>query len=167
MKLSVLSNLFVRGELSNCKAYASGHFYFTVKDVESQLSGVMFRSYASRLGFVPKDGMKVILHGRISVYPARGQYQIYADDMVHRSMLAQEYIWECFANSFFTAQTKKINSEIEEVAKALAHRPNDASSSEHHAFIERLLLKIEALATTYPYLDFKNEIEQCNTQLAV
>ncbi len=79
---SVLSNLFLRGELSNCKAYASGHFYFTVKDMESQLSGVMFRSYASRLGFVPKDGMKVILHGRISVYPARGQYQIYADDMV-------------------------------------------------------------------------------------
>ncbi len=79
---AVLSNLFVRGELSNCKMYASGHFYFTVKDAESQLSGVMFRSYASRLGFVPKDGMKVILHGRISVYPARGQYQIYADDMV-------------------------------------------------------------------------------------
>ena len=78
----VLSNLFVRGELSNCKMYASGHFYFTVKDSESQLSGVMFRSYASRLGFVPKDGMKVILHGRISVYPTRGQYQIYADDMV-------------------------------------------------------------------------------------
>lgn len=78
----VLSNLFVRGELSNCKMYASGHFYFTVKDTESQLSGVMFRSYASRLGFIPKDGMKVILHGRISVYPTRGQYQIYADDMV-------------------------------------------------------------------------------------
>ncbi len=78
----VLSNLFVRGELSNCKMYASGHFYFTVKDLESQLSGVMFRSYASRLGFVPKDGMKVILHGKISVYPTRGQYQIYADDMV-------------------------------------------------------------------------------------
>ena len=78
----VLSNLFVRGELSNCKMYASGHFYFTVKDLESQLSGVMFRSYASRLGFVPKDGMKVILHGRISVYPTRGQYQLYADDMV-------------------------------------------------------------------------------------
>lgn len=78
----VLSNLFVRGELSNCKMYASGHFYFTVKDTESQLSGVMFRSYATRLGFVPKDGMKVILHGRISVYPTRGQYQIYADDMV-------------------------------------------------------------------------------------
>ncbi len=79
---AVLSNLFVRGELSNCKVYSSGHFYFTVKDVESQLSGVMFRSYASALGFVPKDGMRVIVHGRVSVYPTRGQYQIYADEMI-------------------------------------------------------------------------------------
>jgi len=78
----VLASLFVRGELSNCKLYSSGHLYFTVKDAESQLSGVMFRSYAARLGFVPKDGMKVILHGRVSVYPTRGQYQIYADDLV-------------------------------------------------------------------------------------
>ena len=79
---SVLSSLFVRGELSNCKLYTSGHLYFTVKDSESQLSGVMFRSYAAGLRFVPKDGMRVILHGRVSVYPARGQYQIYADEMI-------------------------------------------------------------------------------------
>ena len=79
---AVLSNLFVRGELSNCKVYSSGHFYFTVKDTESQLSGVMFRSYAGALGFVPKDGMRVIVHGRVSVYPTRGQYQIYADEMI-------------------------------------------------------------------------------------
>ena len=79
---AVLSNLFVRGELSNCKVYSSGHFYFTVKDTESQLSGVMFRSYAGALGFVPKDGMRVIVHGRVSVYPQRGQYQIYADEMI-------------------------------------------------------------------------------------
>lgn len=78
----VLSNLFVRGELSNCKQYASGHFYFTVKDEESQLSGVMFRSYAAGLKFQPKDGMRVILHGRVTVYPARGQYQIYADALI-------------------------------------------------------------------------------------
>ena len=78
----VLASLFVRGELSNCKLYSSGHLYFTVKDAESQLSGVMFRTYAARLRFVPKDGMKVILHGRVSVYPTRGQYQIYADDLV-------------------------------------------------------------------------------------
>ena len=79
---AVLSSLFVRGELSNCKLYTSGHLYFTVKDSESQLSGVMFRSYAANLRFVPKDGMRVILHGRVSVYPTRGQYQIYADEMI-------------------------------------------------------------------------------------
>ncbi len=78
----VLSNLYVRGELSNCNAYSSGHFYFTVKDAEGQLGGVMFRTYFSRLGFVPKNGMRVILHGRVSVYPQRGQYQIYTDDMI-------------------------------------------------------------------------------------
>ncbi len=79
---SVLSDLFVRGELSNCKLYSSGHLYFTVKDADAQLGGVMFRSYASRLGFAPRDGMKVIVHGRVSVYPQRGQYQIYADNIV-------------------------------------------------------------------------------------
>ena len=78
----VLSSLYVRGELSNCKLYASGHLYFTVKDEESQLSGVMFRSYASQLEFLPKDGMRVILHGRVTVYPARGQYQICADALI-------------------------------------------------------------------------------------
>ena len=79
---AVLSDLYVRGELSNCKVYSSGHFYFTVKDAEGQLSGVMFRTQFSRLGFIPEDGMRVILHGRISVYPTRGQYQIYADGLV-------------------------------------------------------------------------------------
>ncbi len=77
----VLSHLFVRGELSNCKLYSSGHLYFTLKDETGQLRGVMFRSYASRLRFRPEDGMRVILHGRVSVYEANGQYQLYADDM--------------------------------------------------------------------------------------
>ena len=77
----VLSGVFVRGELSNFKIYSSGHAYFTLKDEEGQLRAVMFRSYASRLLFVPADGMRVIVHGRISVYGASGQYQLYADEM--------------------------------------------------------------------------------------
>ncbi len=78
----VLSNLYVRGELSNCKQYSSGHIYFTLKDAEGQLKSVMFRSYASRLAFRPTDGMRVIAHGRVSVYKENGQYQLYADEMV-------------------------------------------------------------------------------------
>lgn len=78
----VLSGLFVRGELSNCKLHSSGHFYFSMKDAEGQLGAVMFRSQVSRLKFRPEDGMRVIAHGRVSVYPVRGQYQLYADDLV-------------------------------------------------------------------------------------
>lgn len=77
----VLSSIFIRGEISNYKLYSSGHAYFTLKDEEGQLRAVMFRSYASRLLFAPADGMRVIVHGRVSVYGASGQYQLYADEM--------------------------------------------------------------------------------------
>ena len=77
----VLSNVFVRGEISNFKLYSSGHAYFTLKDDAGQLKSVMFRSYFSRLAFLPEDGMRVIAHGRVSVYETSGQYQLYVDDM--------------------------------------------------------------------------------------
>lgn len=78
----VMANIFVRGEVSNCKQYASGHIYFTLKDAEGQLKCVMFRSYASRLTFRLQDGMRVVAHGRISVYKESGQYQLYADEIM-------------------------------------------------------------------------------------
>ncbi len=77
----VLSNVFVRGEISNFKLYSSGHAYFTLKDDAGQLKSVMFRSYFSRMAFVPEDGMRVIAHGRVSVYETNGQYQLYVDDL--------------------------------------------------------------------------------------
>ena len=77
----VLSNVFVRGEISNFKLYSSGHAYFTLKDDAGQLKSVMFRSYFSRMAFMPEDGMRVIAHGRVSVYETSGQYQLYVDDM--------------------------------------------------------------------------------------
>ena len=77
----VLSNVFVRGEISNFKLYSSGHAYFTLKDDSGQLKSVMFRSYFSRLAFSPEDGMRVIAHGRVSVYETNGQYQLYVDDI--------------------------------------------------------------------------------------
>ena len=77
----VLSNLFVRGEISNLSLPRSGHLYFTLKDEEGQVRSVMFRTYAGRLPFRPEDGMKVIAHGRVSVYGPSGQYQLYVDDL--------------------------------------------------------------------------------------
>ena len=78
----VLCNVFVRGEISNfTNHYKTGHFYFSLKDEGALLRAVMFRTNASRLRFLPENGMKVILHGRISVFPRDGQYQIYVDDI--------------------------------------------------------------------------------------
>lgn len=77
----VLSQVCVRGELSNYKIHSSGHHYFTLKDEGAVISCVMFRSDAMRLRFRPESGMKVILAGRVSLFPKSGQYQIYASHM--------------------------------------------------------------------------------------
>ena len=76
-----LSDVFVRGEISNFKAHSSGHFYFSLKDEGGILKSVMFRSSAVNLPFLPENGMKVVAHGRISSYVRDGQYQLYADSM--------------------------------------------------------------------------------------
>ncbi len=79
---AVLSDMWIQGEISNfTNQYRTGHLYFSLKDSGATVRVVMFRSYASRLGFEPKDGMKVVLHGRVSAYVAGGQYQFYADYM--------------------------------------------------------------------------------------
>ncbi len=72
-----LNGVYIRGELSNYKIYPSGHHYFTLKDAESSLRCVMFKSSAVKLRFRPEHGMKVIAFGRISVFPRDGAYQLY------------------------------------------------------------------------------------------
>ena len=74
-------DITVEGELSNCKAAASGHLYFSLKDEEAVLQAVMFRRDLLTLAFAPKDGMKVRARGGISVYPGRGQYQLVVRSM--------------------------------------------------------------------------------------
>ena len=78
----VLSKVCVRGELSNYKIYPSGHHYFTLKDAESSLRCVMFKSSASKLRFRPESGMGVTAFGRISVFPRDGAYQLYCTDLI-------------------------------------------------------------------------------------
>ena len=78
---SNLNNIYIKGEISNFTNHRTGHFYFTVKDDGSVLRAVMFKGNASKLKFLPENGMKVILHGRISLYVKDGQYQVYCDDI--------------------------------------------------------------------------------------
>ena len=76
-----LSELLIRGEISNYKLYPSGHHYFTLKDAQGALRCVMFRGSAMRLRFRPENGMKVIAGGRISVFPRDGAYQLYCTSL--------------------------------------------------------------------------------------
>lgn len=79
----VLEGVWIRGEISNFKnQYSTGHLYFSLKDKDSAIKAVMFRSYASRLKFMPENGMKVLIHGRISCYTPYGEYQLYADEIM-------------------------------------------------------------------------------------
>lgn len=75
------SLVWLRAEISNFKAHTSGHFYFSLKDSRSQISAVMFKGSNMRLQFKPRDGMEVIVRGRISVYEPRGSYQILVEKM--------------------------------------------------------------------------------------
>ncbi|MBQ8357206.1 MAG: exodeoxyribonuclease VII large subunit [Clostridia bacterium] len=79
----LLSDVLIRGEISNfTNHYKTGHFYFSLKDENALIRAVMFRSYAQRVEFMPENGMKVIVHGRVSVFPRDGQYQIYVDELL-------------------------------------------------------------------------------------
>ena len=77
----MLQNICVRGELSNYKMYPSGHHYFSLKDREGAIRCVMFKGSAMRLRFRPENGMKVVVTGRVTVFPRDGAYQLYCNTM--------------------------------------------------------------------------------------
>jgi exodeoxyribonuclease VII large subunit len=78
---ALLAGVFIQGEISNFNAHSSGHLYFSLKDSVSALSAVMFNSHTETLAFQPKNGMKVVAFGRLSLYEKTGQYQLYAEYM--------------------------------------------------------------------------------------
>ena len=77
----ILNNTYIKGEISNFILHSSGHAYFSIKDENSRLRCVMFKTYTSKLNFLPEDGMKVVIKGRISAYPKDGTYQLYCEEI--------------------------------------------------------------------------------------
>lgn len=82
----IFHNIFVEGEISNFKYHSSGHMYFSLKDSKSSISCVCFKSSASRLRFLPENGMQVIVQGNISVFEKAGSYQIYVENMTPKGI---------------------------------------------------------------------------------
>ncbi len=81
-----LQKVYLKGEISNFKNHSRGHLYFTLKDETSRINAVMFSYQASGLKFIPEDGMKVLVEGKISVYEATGNYQVYIDKMENEGL---------------------------------------------------------------------------------
>ncbi len=87
-------DVWIEGEISNLRAPSSGHLYFTLKDSQSQLRGVLFRSVALRLRFALQEGLAVIARGRISVYEPRGEYQLIVDSLEPKGVGAFQLAFE-------------------------------------------------------------------------
>src|SRR5712672_2443129 len=87
-------DVWVSGEISGVKLASSGHYYFTLKDAESQLRCVCFRSTARYLKFKPQDGVAVLVRGRIDVYEARGEYQLQVEMLEPQGHGALQFAFE-------------------------------------------------------------------------
>ena len=106
------TDLWVEGEISNCRPAPSGHIYFTLKDADAQLPVVLFRREAQLLRFRPADGLAVLVRGRISVYESRGQLQLIADTMEPRGAGSIQLAFEqlkarLLAEGLFDASRKR------------------------------------------------------------
>ena len=106
------TDLWVEGEISNCRIAPSGHVYFTLKDGEAQLPVVLFRRQALLLRFRPADGLAVLVRGRISIYDTRGQLQLVAETMEPRGAGALQLAFEqlkarLLAEGLFDAARKR------------------------------------------------------------
>lgn len=115
----ILSNLSVKGEISNLKYHSSGHIYFTLKDSSSKINCVMFKGKAMFLNFKLEEGMSVVVKGRVSVYPATGNVQIYCDEIEQEGQ-GKLYV-------MFEKLKEKLNNEgyfDEENKKTIPRYPN-------------------------------------------
>jgi exodeoxyribonuclease VII large subunit len=107
-----LFEVWVEGELSNCKIWNTGHMYFTLKDANAQISGVMFRSALRYLRFRPTDGLRVVARARVSVYERKGEYQIICEHLEPAGLGALQLAFEQLkqrlsAEGLFDARRKR------------------------------------------------------------
>ncbi|HKM40019.1 MAG TPA: exodeoxyribonuclease VII large subunit [bacterium] len=107
----LLGNIWVRGEIGTFKRHASGHVYFTLKDCDTLLRCVMFRSFARRLRFDAESGLEVLVFGEVSVYERDGSYQLYARELqpdgIGAQYLALQQLKECLTQEGLFALERK------------------------------------------------------------
>ncbi|MEG2856059.1 GSCFA domain-containing protein [Bacteroides sp.] len=160
----------LNGLLSRCKQLK---VLFTVSPIRHVRDGMHANQVSKATLLLAIDKLQAIFPRSTFYFPSYEivldelrDYRFYADDLLHPTPLAVRYLWDRFAETFFTEETKRIMEECESIRKALAHKPFHPGSEEHKRFLGQIVLKIERLNKKYPYLDFENElIRICRTPL--
>lgn len=173
----ILNNAIVVGEISNLKQYASGHMYFTLKDENSKLSCVMFKSNVSRLNYQPSEGEKTEIHGAIGVYERDGKYQLYAEEMapvgegeLYKAFIKQKDLLE--KSGYFIKHqqirrfpesigivTSKTSAAVRDMLKVLKRRNPKVKVVVFHASVQGLKAANEIARG----LDYFNETKSVDT----
>lgn len=133
----------------------------TVSPIRHRRDGLHANQLSKSVLLLAADRLCQAYEGRVHYFPAYEllmdelrDYRFYADDMLHPSTLAVDYIWDCFCRTYFSAATLRVMKECEAVGKALDHRPFRPGSEAHLQFLAQLEAKVRRLQEQYPYLEF-------------
>ena len=150
-----------------CTALPELKIVLTVSPIRHLRDGAHGNQVSKATLLLAVEELRRRLPGRVFYFPAYEivldelrDYRFYDEDMTHPSSLAADYIWECFKSSYFDEATNSLSMQMEEIDRALSHRPFDAESKAHIEFKRKLLLKIEDFKEKYPYFDFSKEIKK-------
>lgn len=141
--------IWIKGEISNFKPHSSGHFYFSLKDDRAQVSAVMFKGFNRHIKFKPKDGMEVIVRGKVTVYEPRGSYQVMCEVMepvgVGALQIAFEQLKQKLAQEglFEPSRKKQIPSAAQRVA--IVTSPTGAAIRDMCNVLERRMKNLEIM----------------------
>lgn len=143
----------------------------TVSPIRHMRDGAHGNQVSKAVLLLAVEELKRRLPGRVFYFPAYEivldelrDYRFYAEDMIHPSDATAGYVWDCFRASYFDDATTALATQVEEIVRALSHRPFDPQAQAYKDFKSKLLLKIESVKEKNPFFDFSNEIEQCRTQ---
>lgn len=144
----------------------------TVSPIRHVRDGMHANQLSKATLLLAADRLQAAFPDRVFYFPAYElvldelrDYRFYAEDMVHPSDVAIQYVWERFASLCFPEETLQIIEESENIRRALAHKPFRPDSEEHKRFLGQIVLKIDRLNGKYPYLDFQKERELCHIRL--
>ncbi len=143
------------------------------------VSPIRYKKYGLHGSALSKAALLLMVDELVNAFPERcfyfpsyeivmdelRDYRFYAEDMVHPSAQAVEYVWDCFSQSYFTDDTRVIIKEYTAIRKALSHRPLHPDTDVYQCFLHEIMLRIEAFQRKYPYLSLSKEQNLCHTLL--